>query len=279
MMAAISDSVLIEVCVDSVQSAVAAVQGGADRLEICGNLGLGGGTTPSIGLFRSIQRAVPNASLMVMIRPRVGDFFYSKEDVGVMLEDIRMFKNFGHVRGFVVGALTKDGRVDVERMRLFVDEILPLEVCFHRAFDMTRDPLQALSDIIDIGGVARILTSGHQPKAPDGVNTLEKLFARRKEIVGDAVWGLTIMPGSGINENTLPVLMSQLLPLGLREVHLSGGKWIPGDMSFKRAGMAMGVDQETEWKIWRTQKDEIRKVREVARNMWLQYSSSKSPVT
>ncbi|PPQ78941.1 hypothetical protein CVT25_002392 [Psilocybe cyanescens] len=275
-MAAIPDSVLVEVCVDSVQSAVAAIQGGADRLEICGNLGLGGGTTPSIGLFKSIQRAVPAASLMVMIRPRVGDFLYTKEDVGVMLEDIRMFKNFGHVRGFVVGALTKHGRVDVERMRLFVDEILPLEVCFHRAFDMTRDPLEALSDIVDIGGVSRILTSGHKPKAPEGAITLEKLFTKRKEIVGDAVWGLTIMPGSGINNNTLPALMNQLLPLGLKEVHLSGGQWIPGDMVFKRAGMGMGIDQDTEWKVWRTQKDEIRKARDVAKNTWLEYSSNSS---
>ncbi|KDR85695.1 hypothetical protein GALMADRAFT_234710 [Galerina marginata CBS 339.88] len=267
-MAVIPGSLVIEVCVDSVQSAVAAVKAGADRLEICANLGAGGGTTPSFGLLKSIQKVVPDIPLMVMIRPRIGDFLYSKDDIAVMLEDIRVFKDFGNIHGFVVGALTKEGRVDIECMQLIVDEILPLEICFHRAFDMTKDPVQALSDIADIGGISRILTSGHKPKAPDGLPLLKQLFQIRKEVVEDDVWGLTIMPGSGINSKTLPPLLDALLPLGLREVHLSGGKWVSGEMYFKQADMGMGIDQNTEWGVWRTEEDEVRKTKEIAKAVW-----------
>ncbi|KAH9980497.1 CutC family-domain-containing protein, partial [Russula compacta] len=88
-----SQNIVLEVCVDSVQSALSAAQGGADRLEVCGNLGVGGGTTPSLGLVREIQKAVPHLPIMVMIRPRAGDFCYSKEELNVMLEDIRLFKD------------------------------------------------------------------------------------------------------------------------------------------------------------------------------------------
>ncbi|KAF8910098.1 copper homeostasis CutC domain-containing protein [Gymnopilus junonius] len=273
-MAIVPGTLLIEVCVDSVQSAVAAVKGGADRLEVCGNLGVGGGTTPTVGLVKAIQTVVPDVQTMVMIRPRVGDFLYSKEEVSIMLDDIRVFKELTQIRGFVVGALTKDGRVDVEVMKLIVDEILPLEICFHRAFDMTRDPVEALSDIAEIGGISRVLTSGQKPKAPEGLPTLQKLFNIRQKVVDDPMWGLTIMPGSGVNGNTLPSLLETLLPLGLREIHMSGGKWISGGMAFKKSGMGMGTDKDTEWSVWRTQEDEVRTAKEIATTMYAKFASS-----
>ncbi|KAJ2918390.1 hypothetical protein MD484_g1993, partial [Candolleomyces efflorescens] len=202
-------SLLIEVCVDSVESAVNAVHGGADRLEVCANLGIGGGTTPSLGLVRSIQKAVKDTvPLMVMIRPRVGDFRYSHHEIDVMLGDIASFKELG-VRGFVVGALSEDGRVDIETMK--------------RAFDMTRDPEEALCDIIEIGGISRVLTSGHAARAPESVTTLERLFDAAKQMTGHDLWGLTLMPGSGINSKTIGPVVEHLLPKGLREIHLSGG--------------------------------------------------------
>ncbi|KIM47501.1 hypothetical protein M413DRAFT_61704 [Hebeloma cylindrosporum] len=206
-----------------------------------------------------------------MIRPRVGDFLYSKGELGVMLEDIRAFKDLGNIRGFVVGALTKDGRVDVEFMKIIVDEILPLEVCFHRAFDMTKDPLEALSDIADIGGISRILTSGHHAKVTEGLMTLKTLFDKRKELVDDDAWGLTIMPGSGINYKTLPTLLDTLLPLGLREIHLSGGKMVPSDMSFRRDGMGMGAGGNEDWTVWCTQEEEVLKVKTTADKMWKEF--------
>ncbi|KAF8971685.1 copper homeostasis CutC domain-containing protein [Flammula alnicola] len=269
-MAIIPESLIIEVCVDSLQSAIAAVEAGADRLEVCANLGAGGGTTPSLGLLKSIQNAV-DIPLMVMIRPRVGDFLYSKDELAVMLEDIRIIKELGNVRGFVAGALTSDGRVDVECMKFIVDEILPLEICFHRAFDMTKDPIEAMADIADIGGISRILTSGHSSKAPEGLPILQKLFKTRKELVEDDVWGMTIMPGSGVNGKTLPSLLKALLPLGLTEIHLSGGVWIPSGMSFKKDGMGMSTENATEWGVWRTQEDEVRKAREIVDVTWKEF--------
>lgn len=260
-MSATSGSLLIEVCVDSVQSAINAVEAGADRLEVCGNLGIGGGTTPSLGLVKSIQRAV-DVPLMVMVRPRIGDFLYSEEEVDVMLEDIRIFKQ-RNVRGFVVGALSKDGRVNAEVMKRLVDEILPFEVCFHRAFDMTRDAQEALRDIVDIGGISRILTSGQGKAAHLALPMLEELFEEAKSLVEDEVWGLTLMPGSGINTKSVATVLESLLPRGLCEIHLSGGKWVEGEMEFKRAGMGMGSGGEGNWGIWVTQEDEIRGVREV----------------
>ncbi|KAI0936948.1 hypothetical protein AcV5_004965 [Taiwanofungus camphoratus] len=176
---------LIEVCVDSVESAIAAKQGGADRLELCANLGVGGGTTPSLGLLRAVQRAVPDTPIMVrplyavgsdhllspypdelwlmqaMVRPRTGDFLYSEAERNVMLEDMYIFKQSG-ASGVVFGILRKDGTVDVERVTRLANEAFPMQVCFHRAFDMTRDPIEALNDIWSIPHMTRILTrQGH----------------------------------------------------------------------------------------------------------------------
>ncbi|KAF9055875.1 copper homeostasis CutC domain-containing protein [Panaeolus papilionaceus] len=266
---------LIEVCVDSVESAIAAVKGGADRLEICGNLGIGGGTTPSFGLVTAIQKAV-DVQLMIMVRPRVGDFVYSKDELEVIVNDIKLFKQLDGLRGFVVGALTPDGRVDVESMKKIVDEILPLEVSFHRAFDLTRNAKEALRDIADIGGIARVLTSGQKNKALDGLPTLESLFKQRKELVDDEMWGLTIMPGSGVNASTIPVLLKHLLPLGLKEIHLSGGEWISSSTKYKRNGLGMGASSDAEWQIWRTKEAAVKEARRVADELWDDFKDSTS---
>jgi len=271
--AVIPESLVIEVCVDSIESAVAAVKGGADRLEVCANLANGGGTTPTLGLIRTICRII-DVPLMIMIRPRVGGFLYSREEVAIMLEDIRIFKELGlgnQLRGFVLGVLNMEGRVDVECMKILVDEILPLEVCFHRAFDTTRDAVEALHDIDDIGGISRILTSGQANKVMDGLSTLETIFETRKSIIEDEAWGLAIMPGSGIDGTTLPKLLQTLLPLNLREVHLSGGRWIPSEMLFKRSQINLGAGTEGEMGVWRTEEDEVRVVREIADAMWTDY--------
>ncbi|KAF8625201.1 hypothetical protein AX15_005506 [Amanita polypyramis BW_CC] len=251
--------IVLEVCVDSVESAVSAIRGGADRLELCANLGNGGGTTPSLGLLRAVRHTLGEVPIMVMVRPRVGDFVYSEDEVAVMLEDIRIFKEAG-VRGVVAGALTTDGRIDFECMKKVVDEALPLEVCFHRAFDMTRNPEEALHDIASIGGISRILTSGHGPKAPNSLEVLKKLFQTRKELVENEPWGLSILPGSGINGGNVTPILEVLVPLGLKEIHSSGGTWVEGSMSFRREGMGMGF-AGGEWNVWRTQEDKIREVR------------------
>ncbi|KAH9958991.1 copper homeostasis CutC domain-containing protein [Russula dissimulans] len=246
---------VLEVCVDSVQSAVSAAYGGADRLEICGNLGVGGGTTPSLGLVRAIQKAVPHLPLMVMIRPRVGDFLYSNEEMDVMLEDIEIFKGIG-VAGAVFGVLNSDGTVDVPRTRMLVEAALPMQVCFHRAFDMTRSAIEAFDAICTIHGVTRILTSGHSVSTPGGLDVLQELLRRSRE-----KGGLAILPGAGINPRTILHVLEILRPHGLKEVHMSGGRWVEGRMVHRRKGMGMGPSVEQEWNVWSTDGDAIRKVR------------------
>ncbi|THV07493.1 hypothetical protein K435DRAFT_259329 [Dendrothele bispora CBS 962.96] len=243
---------------------ISAIQGGAGRLELCGNLGLGGGVTPSLGLLKAVQKALHaagnNIPIMTMVRPRTGDFLYTNGEIDVMIEDIQIFKEHG-VQGVVIGALTSDGRVDKERTKRLVDASFPLEICFHRAFDMTRDPEEALSDILNIGGITRILTSGQGKSAPASINVLQSLLkmakARGKE--GNTV---VIVPGSGIDGKTVDAVLDSLLSLGLSEIHLSGGNWIEGGMDFRREGMGMGVGSSGEWGVWITNKEKITEVRE-----------------
>jgi len=261
-----SSSIIVEVCVDSVESVCvhSAVEAGANRLELCGNLGLGGGSTPSLGLFKTIRQSV-KVPIMVMIRPRFGDFLYSDAEIDVMLEDIGVFKNQNAPpAGIVVGVLTADGRVATDRMKQIMEVALPMEVCFHRAFDMTRDPLEALRDIRAIGGISRILTSGQTPRALDALDALKSLFVEaRASAPENGLGSLTIMPGSGINGETIEAILEALLPYGLLEVHLSGGRWIDSGMTFRRVGMGMGIGGDAEWGIWRTLVPLVVRVREV----------------
>ncbi|KAI9570299.1 copper homeostasis CutC domain-containing protein [Boletus coccyginus] len=244
---------IIEVCVDSVESAVAAVRGGADRLELCGNLGYGGGTTPSIGLLRSVKKAVPSVPIMTMVRPRTGDFVYSEEEVNVMLQDISVFKEYG-VQGVVFGALTAAGDVDETLVRELVAAAVPLEACFHRAFDMARDLEGAWKTLSKVTGITRILTSGQcrHASSSEALEALTWMFDSAGPL------SIRILPGSGINVSTIPVLCKALLSHGLEEIHLSGGKRVDGRSTYRPEEMGMG-----EWSIWRTDEEAIRQVRDL----------------
>ncbi|KAL0068635.1 hypothetical protein AAF712_004351 [Marasmius tenuissimus] len=256
--------ILIEVCVDSVESALNAVRGGADRLELCSNLGLGGGTTPSIGLLRAVQSKMPNVPIMAMVRPRTGDFVYTKNEVDIMLEDIKAFKDAG-VQGVVFGILTTDGRVDCERTKRLVEATAPLQGV---AFDMAKDPYQAFRDVASIPGITRILTSGHKTSVVDALDVVRKLvqFSRDES-------GPSILPGSGINAQTVEKVLHELTP---SEVHMSGGGWVDAEMEFKRDGMGMGVGGERDWSIWRTSEAAVRNVRNIVDGYSLQsYNSDK----
>ncbi|KAG1765117.1 CutC family-domain-containing protein [Suillus occidentalis] len=248
----------LEVCVDSIESALAAVKAGADRLELCSNLGLGGGTTPSLGLLKAIRKVVPTVPIMAMIRPRTGDFIYTEAEFDVMIEDIRCFRE-NDVQGVVFGVLTPEGDVDVARTQRLVLEAIPLQVCFHRAFDMTRDTRNAWHQLSKIDGLTRILTSG-QGTTATSANSLCILkdlldLAKKQEP------RIEILPGSGINSSTVSALCQALLPHGLREVHMSGGHWTDGASIWRRDGMGMGVGGAGEWGIWRTSGSAIRAVK------------------
>ncbi|CAJ0752972.1 9785_t:CDS:2 [Entrophospora sp. SA101] len=218
----------------SVISAINAEKGGASRVELCDNL-IEGGTTPSLGMIKVTLKKI-KIPVMVMIRPRGGDFCYSDEEFDVMCLDIESIKSLG-VHGVVFGILKPDGRVDIERVSKLVEVAKPLKVTFHRAFDMTNDPYQALEDIISIGRIERILTSGHDSSVLEGLETIKKLV----DIANDRI---IIMPGGGKIENPLGIRETNvtriLKAVNLKELHVSASVDIPSIMNHKIPNIHMG---------------------------------------
>lgn len=163
---------LMEVCVDSVESAVNAERGGAGRIELCSGL-LEGGTTPSMGLLQIVKQSV-QIPVFVMIRPRGGDFLYSDREIEVMKADIQLAKLYG-ADGLVFGALTEDGQIDKELCMSLIALCRPLPVTFHRAFDMVHDPMAALETLLTLG-FERVLTSGCDSSALEGLPLIKRLI-------------------------------------------------------------------------------------------------------
>lgn len=197
---------LLEACVDDLDSAHAAVQGGADRLELCDNL-TDGGTTPSHGMLGYLLDTL-DIPVFPIIRPRGGDFCYSSAERRVMARDVDHALSLG-APGIVTGALTPDGEVDIEAIREVVLHRPGVVVTFHRAFDLVRDPIVALETLIE-AGVTRILTSGQRATAWEGRALLAEL-ARR---AGDRI---VIMAGGGIHEDHVAALVQET---GVSEIHV-----------------------------------------------------------
>jgi copper homeostasis protein len=237
----------IEICAANIQSAQAAQAGGASRIELVDNL-FEGGTTPS---YATIQMAcaILTIDIMVMIRPRGSDFCYSDLEFEIMKKDIELCRELG-VRGVVFGILNKDGTVDKERTRELVDLARPLEVTFHRAFDVTPDPAQALEAVIECG-VDRILTAGQQNTVPEGL----ELITRIVEKAGDRI---SIMPGSGIHEKNIRTIRNAT---GAGEFHLTAREPVESVMTFRKEQIFMGgLPQIPEYKIFVSSADRIRKI-------------------
>lgn len=188
----------VEIVVTSVEDAIAAEKGGADRLEVCSALSTGG-ITPSPALFMEIKKSV-KIPLFVLIRPREGDFIYTENEIQVMLSDIHWFKQAG-AAGIVCGINTNDGGVDIKNMTRIVDAAGELPVTFHRAIDVCHDPLEALDDVIELG-CARVLTSGGRPKLDmTGIAVVHEMA----EIAAEA--NVIILPGGGVNKNNIDMLL------------------------------------------------------------------------
>lgn len=200
----------LEVCVDRIESARAAQAGGADRIEVCGALSIGG-ITPSRGLVEQCLE-LGSVEVMMMIRPHAGGFCYGAGDIDTLLRDIRVAKQLG-VRGVVLGALREDGRIDRELCRRLIDAARPLSVTFHRAFDVTPDPAEALDCLLDLG-VERVLTSGQAPSAFEGREVIRELVQR----AGDA---LVVLAGAGVRwQDVVPLIQAT----GVREIHASASE-------------------------------------------------------
>lgn len=197
--------ILVEACVDSIASSLAAERGGARRLELCDALPYGG-TTPSAEMIAACKAAV-SIPVFVMIRPRGGGFVYSDEERDVMRRDLAAARELG-VDGVVIGGLCRDNTVDLDLVRMLVETARGLPVTFHRAFDLTQDFEASLESLID-AGVQRVLTSGGAATAVDGVKTLAKL-------VRQAGSRIVVMAGGGIREENVRTVVSMS---GVREVH------------------------------------------------------------
>ena len=169
---------LFEVCANGVESCLAAQEGGADRVELCAGIPEGG-TTPSYGEIKVARRLLTSTRLHVIIRPRGGDFLYTPLEVERMEEDIRMCKQLG-VDGVVIGCLNADGLLDMDANRRLVEAAEGMSVTFHRAFDRCNNPHEALCQLIKLG-IDRVLTSGQQPTAEQGIPLLKELNALADE--------------------------------------------------------------------------------------------------
>jgi copper homeostasis protein len=222
----VSDRIVLEICIDSVEAAIASQEGGADRVELCDNL-VEGGTTPSAGTIALARKNI-DLDLNVIIRPRGGDFFYSDVEFEVMKYDIERAKQLG-ANGVVIGLLDEDGSVDVARTAELVELARPLSVTFHRAFDMARDPYEALDDLIELG-IDRVLTSGQENSVLEGLDLITDLVRQ----AGDRI---IIMPGGGITERNINKIVTRS---GVKEVHMVGTVSVDSPMRYRNPHVFMG---------------------------------------
>ena len=216
----------LEICCYSVESAMEAQKQGAYRIELCANYSEGG-TTPSLA---TIQYAVNELDIPVnvIVRPRGGDFLYSDLEYEIMKLEVKMIKSL-NVNGIVIGFLTSDGDIDVSKMSEIVKLAKPMEVTFHRAFDMCRDPFIALEQLIEIG-VTRILTSGGKNKATEGLDLITSLVHKADNRI-------IIMPGSGVNEQNLKEL---IIKTNATEFHSSAKMFVASNMNYFNKNITMG---------------------------------------
>jgi copper homeostasis protein len=243
--------ITLEICASSVASCIAAQQGGAQRIELCDNL-LEGGTTPSYATI-ALAREKVNIDLYPIIRPRGGDFLYDDLEFAIMQKDIAMCKQLG-CNGVVIGLLTEDGLVDIKRTKILVEQAWPMGVTFHRAFDMTADPMQALEDIISTG-CERILTSGQRNSAVEGTELL-------KILVEHADGRIIIMAGSGVRANNIALLVKET---GATEFHTTARSYVESKMIYRNPHVSMGgIPGVPEYGISLTQAEDVKLILELA---------------
>jgi copper homeostasis protein len=186
---------IIEIATSDFQTTKSAVEGGADRIELCANLSEGG-TTPSYGHIVQCRESF-SVLIYPIIRPRGGDFLFNEDEFSIMVRDVKMCKQLG-CNGVVIGMLNKDGSIDIKRTAKLIEAAYPLGITFHRAFDRCSNPFEAMEQLIQIG-CERILTSGQKPHAQDGVELIDQLNRQADERI-------IIMPGSGVRKENIKMI-------------------------------------------------------------------------
>ena len=218
---------LFEICANSVESCIAAQAGGANRVELCAGIPEGG-TTPSYGDIIIAREVLTTTKLHVIIRPRGGDFLYSPLEQRIMLKDIDNARRLG-ADGVVFGCLTAEGDIDITLMEQLIEVAGDMSVTFHRAFDVCRNPHKAIEDIISLG-CNRILTSGQQPTAEQGIMLLKEL---KKQAAGH----ITLLAGCGVNETNIAHIAKET---GIHEFHFSARETLKSGMKYHNEIVSMG---------------------------------------
>ena len=239
----------LEICVFSVEAAISAQKAGADRVELCSGFAEGG-LTPSAGTIRLVRKLL-NIECFVMIRPRGGDFCYNDTEIEQMHRDIEFAKSCG-ADGVVLGVLQPNGHVNIVRTRELVQNASPLQVTFHRAFDLVVDPFRTLDDIV-VCGCRRILTSGLKATAMEGLDTIRKLVAY-------SAGRMDIMAGSGV----IPENAQKFIEAGVQAIHFSAKKRINSRMIYRNKYVPiMQADALTDYDLISVDEDKIRKMVEI----------------
>ena len=238
---------ILEVCVDSYASAVAAIAGGADRLELCSALSVGG-LTPSAALLRQIRKG-SDIPIRCLMRPRGGDFFYTPEEIQQMAMEMAALRDAG-ADGFVIGCLTADGELDGNAMEPLLKEASGLGLTLHRCIDVSRD-LEETYRQAALLGFDTVLTSGGAGKCLDGMETIGRLLTIR-----DRSNGPEVLIGAGVNAKVIRAFRERY-PQS-RAFHMSGKTEVESGMRFRREGVPMGLPGLDEWHIPVTSQDAVR---------------------
>ena len=239
---------ILEVCVDSVESAINAEQGGADRIELCGDL-IVGGVTPSLALYERIREKI-QIPIHVLLRPRFGDFLYSEEELEILTRQAKLFSLAG-ADNLVIGCLTAEGCLDLEAMGRIIEAAGTTPINLHRAFDMCRDLKEALEDAKTLG-IVSILTSGGYASAVEGMEVLEHL----KKNAGS----IRIMAGAGLNAKNIAYMKNHS---SITDYHMSGKKVLRSNMQYRNPRVNMGLPTLSEYEVWQTDVEAIKAAKTV----------------
>ena len=229
---------ILECCVDSVESAIEAQKGGADRVELCSALVIGG-LSPSVAMFQKVKEAI-DIKVHVLLRPRFGDFCYTDYEHEILKEEVKMFRNLG-ADGVVIGTLKPDGTLNMEQMKELVEAAGEMSITLHRAFDMCVNPVKTLEDAKALG-IHTILTSGQKNNCINGTDLLAKLVEQSNQEID-------IMIGGGVDASVIKELHDKT---GATSYHMSGKIVVDSDMKYRKEDVNMGVATISEYDIWRT---------------------------
>lgn len=235
---------ILECCVDSVESAIHAEKGGANRLELCGNLIIGG-TSPSLSLFKQVKKHT-GIRVNVLLRPRFGDFLYSDYEMDILEDEVKAFEQAG-ADGVGIGCLDADGNIDRKKMERLLRHTGSMSVTLHRAFDVCRDPYQALEECKQLG-IHTILTSGQKASCLEGKELIAELVERAEGQVD-------IMAGAGVGANVIEQLVRETK---LTSFHMSGKVTLESGMRYRKEGVSMGLPSLSEFEIWQTKEENVK---------------------